>query len=85
MSKLFETTKINGMALSNRFVRSATWEGMASEKGGSTPQLIAFMERLARGGVGLIITGVANIRSDGQTVPRQLGAFKDEFIDGYKI
>jgi 2,4-dienoyl-CoA reductase-like NADH-dependent reductase (Old Yellow Enzyme family) len=84
MSKLFEATEINGMALSNRFVRSATWEGMATEEGGSTPQLIAFMEKLARGGVGLIITGVANVRSDGQTVPRQLGAFKDEFIDGYK-
>ena len=84
MSKLFEATEINGMTLSNRFVRSATWEGMATEEGGSTPQLIAFMEKLAWGGVGLIITGVANVRSDGQWVPRQLGAFKDEFIDGYK-
>ena len=76
MSKLFEATEINGMTLSNRFVRSATWEGMATEEGGSTPQLIAFMEKLAWGGVGLIITGVANVRSDGQWVPRQLGAFK---------
>ena len=84
MSKLFETTEINGMALSNRFVRSATWEGMATEEGGSTPELIALMEKLARGGIGLIITGIANVRSDGQSVPRQLGAFKDEFIDGYK-
>jgi len=84
MSKLFEATEINGMALSNRFVRSATWEGMATEEGGSTPRLIALMEKLARDGVGLIITGVANVRSDGQWVPRQLGAFKDEFIDGYK-
>jgi len=84
MSKLFEATEINGMTLSNRFVRSATWEGMATGEGGSTPGLIAFMEKLARGGVGLIITGVANVRSDGQWVPRQLGAFKDEFIDGYQ-
>ena len=84
MSKLFEATEINGMALSNRFVRSATWEGMATEEGGSTPQLIALMEKLARGGVGLIITGVANVRSDGQWVPRQLGVFKDEFIEGFK-
>jgi 2,4-dienoyl-CoA reductase-like NADH-dependent reductase (Old Yellow Enzyme family) len=29
MSKLFETTKLNGMILKNRFVRSATAEGMA--------------------------------------------------------
>ena len=31
MSKLFELTEINGMQLSNRFVRSATWEGMAED------------------------------------------------------
>jgi 2,4-dienoyl-CoA reductase-like NADH-dependent reductase (Old Yellow Enzyme family) len=30
MSKLFESGKINGMELSNRFVRSAAWEGMAA-------------------------------------------------------
>jgi len=37
MSKLFEETAINGMVLKNRFVRSATWEGMAGEDGGVTP------------------------------------------------
>ena len=30
MSRLFESSDINGMKLANRFVRSATWEGMAS-------------------------------------------------------
>lgn len=29
MSKLFEATQLNGMTLKNRFVRSATAEGMA--------------------------------------------------------
>jgi len=33
MTHLFEPTVINGMKLSNRFVRSATWEGMASDDG----------------------------------------------------
>lgn len=28
---LFETTTIKSMSLANRFVRSATWEGMAKE------------------------------------------------------
>lgn len=29
MAELFEVTSINGMRLANRFVRSATWEGLA--------------------------------------------------------
>jgi 2,4-dienoyl-CoA reductase-like NADH-dependent reductase (Old Yellow Enzyme family) len=32
MSRLFESSDINGMKLANRFVRSATWEGMASPR-----------------------------------------------------
>lgn len=35
MSILFQTSEINGMTLSNRFVRSATWEGMAAEREGA--------------------------------------------------
>ena len=56
VSKLFEASDINGMALSNRFVRSATWEGMATDDGAPTAQLINLMEKLSGGGVGLIIS-----------------------------
>jgi 2,4-dienoyl-CoA reductase-like NADH-dependent reductase (Old Yellow Enzyme family) len=84
MSRLFETTEIKGMQLANRFVRSATWEGMASEHGACTPRLIDLMARLAQGGVGLIITGHAYIRTDGQARPWQLGVYKDELIKGLR-
>ena len=57
MSSLFESTEINGMRLANRFVRSATWEGMAAEDGAVTPKLTQTLLTLAEGGVGLIITG----------------------------
>ena len=56
MSRLFESSDINGMKLANRFVRSATWEGMASTEGEVTQKLIDTMTTLARGGVGLIIS-----------------------------
>ncbi|NPV91926.1 MAG: NADH:flavin oxidoreductase [Firmicutes bacterium] len=80
MSKLFERTEINGMVLENRFVRSATWEGMAAEDGAVTGRLIAAMEDLARGGVGLIISSHSYVSPEGQAGPRQLGVYKDELI-----
>jgi 2,4-dienoyl-CoA reductase-like NADH-dependent reductase (Old Yellow Enzyme family) len=52
MAELFEETSINGMSLANRFVRSATWEGLAGEDGAVTPRLIEMMVALARGEVG---------------------------------
>ncbi len=80
MPKLFETTSINTMNLSNRFVRSATWEGMADKEGFCTPQLIKIMENLAKGDIGLIITGHAYVSREGQATPWQLGAYSRELI-----
>ncbi len=82
MSILFEKTGINGMALENRFVRSATWLGLASEDGTATPKLVEAMARLAQGRVGLIVTGHAYVSPEGQAGPRQLGVYKDELVPG---
>ena len=84
MSILFEPTEINGMKLSNRFVRSATWEGMAAEDGACTPRLIDLMAGLAQGGVGLIISSHAYVLREGQATPWQLGIYKDELVSGLK-
>ena len=85
MSKLFESSTINGMELSNRFVRSATWEAMATTDGAVTPKLIEVMTVLAKGGIGLIISGHAYIRTEGQAGPWQLGIYKDELISGLQL
>jgi len=84
MGKLFETTSINGMTLSNRFVRSATWEGMAADDGSCTPKLIKLMGQLADGGVGLIITGLSYITRESQAAPWQMGAASDVHLSGLK-
>lgn len=84
MSKVFERTEINGMSMKNRFVRSATWEGMAADDGAATPQLIATMADLAKGGVGLIISSHSYVRPEGQATPWQLGIYKDELISGLR-
>lgn len=82
MTPLFSPMTINGMRLANRFVRSATWEGMAGPDGSVTPKLIDCMAALADGGVGLIITGHAFVELQGKASPRQLGLHDDALLPG---
>ncbi len=82
VSSLFEPSVINSLTLSNRFVRSATWEGMATEDGRVTPNLTDTMVALAQGGVGLIISGHAYVQPVGQASPFQLGFYDDSLIAG---
>lgn len=84
MAKLFEKTKIKDLELPNRFIRAATFEGMAGEDGSCTPQLIDYVVELAKGGVGLIITGHTYVQTDGQATPLQQGIYNDDLIDGLK-
>jgi 2,4-dienoyl-CoA reductase-like NADH-dependent reductase (Old Yellow Enzyme family) len=84
MPQLFERTDIKGMQLANRFVRSATWEGMAAEDGACTPRLVEVYRRLAEGQVGLIITSHAYVRKDGQAGLLQLGIYDDHLKEGLR-
>ena len=79
MAELFDAIEINGMTLKNRSVRSATWAGMA-EDGRCSAKLIELLEELARGDVGLIITGFAYVLPNGQALTRQLGIHDDAVI-----
>jgi 2,4-dienoyl-CoA reductase-like NADH-dependent reductase (Old Yellow Enzyme family) len=80
MPELFDKIEINGMVLRNRSVRSATWTGTAAKNGRCTTKLIKLMGRLARGQVGLIITGFSYVMPNGKALPRQLGIHDDAMI-----
>ncbi len=84
MPKLFKPTRLKDLGLANRFIRSATWEGLADEKGGCTIELVDRIVELVRGRVGLIITGYTYVHPSGQATPYQLGVDKDEHIDGLR-
>jgi len=79
MADLFDRTTINNMHLGNRFVRSATWEGMCEPDGCPTDKLADWYRDLAQGGVGLIITGYTFVRPDGKQLPGKMGLHTDEF------
>lgn len=83
MKKLFDKTKINQMELKNRFVRSATWEGLANPDGSCSGRLTDLMLELAKGQVGLIITSHAYINQTGQAGIKQLGIDSDQLISSY--
>ena len=84
MSELFEKTEINGMCLSNRFIRSATWDGLAADDGACTQAMMDLVASLSKGGVGMIITGHAYVPPHGQHQPWQIGIDRDELITGLR-
>ncbi len=76
--------KIGPIEIKNRFVRSATFEGMATEDGYVTEKHLELYKNLAQGGVGLIITGYAYVQENGRAFDKQTGVSKDEFIPGLR-
>ncbi len=84
MKNLFEPTYIRSVPLKNRFIRSATWEGLAGPEGEPTRRLIDKMVNLAQGNVGLIISSHAFITKQGQATPFQLGIYKSELLPAYQ-
>jgi 2,4-dienoyl-CoA reductase-like NADH-dependent reductase (Old Yellow Enzyme family) len=84
MPELFEPTSIGNLVIKNRFVRSATWEGMATKGGLMKKGLLCLSADIARGGVGLIISGHAYVSHEGQATPFQLAASSDSNIRGLR-
>ncbi|MBI4831964.1 MAG: NADH:flavin oxidoreductase [Candidatus Lindowbacteria bacterium] len=82
MPDVFGPVAINRLRLPNRFVRSATYEGLAAEDGRVTDALVSLYEELARGEIGLIVVGYAYIQPNGKGGPGMLGIWSDEHIEG---
>jgi 2,4-dienoyl-CoA reductase-like NADH-dependent reductase (Old Yellow Enzyme family) len=82
MLKTFERTQIRGLSLENRYVYSATWDGCADDNGFCTQRNIDMSVERVRGGVGLVITGMAYVKPEGKAAPWQLAVCADEFIEG---
>jgi 2,4-dienoyl-CoA reductase-like NADH-dependent reductase (Old Yellow Enzyme family) len=55
--KIFSEARIGDLTLSNRLVRSATWDPSVLKRRQMTEQVLNLYRELAVGGVGLIITG----------------------------
>ncbi|WP_163711784.1 NADH:flavin oxidoreductase [Mangrovibacterium lignilyticum] len=83
--ELFERAYIGKCELSNRIIRSATFEGMCDEKGFPTETYRSFYEQLSKNKIGGIITGFSYISDEGKAMqPGQAGIYSPEFIPYYK-
>ncbi|NPV89169.1 MAG: NADH:flavin oxidoreductase [Firmicutes bacterium] len=82
--EVFENTRLAGMELKNRIIRAATHEGMGGSQGFPREELAKIYERLARGGVGAIITGYAGVQREGRAWPNMPLIDRDEAIPAYQ-
>lgn len=84
MKEIFDEIDLNGLNLKNRLVRSATWEAMADDYGHMPKELYDVYEELAKGGVGLIITGFTSVYDDDHLFGGIVRLSNDNLIDEHR-
>jgi len=82
---LFERTRIKSLELPNRFIKSSTWCGTGDGKGCVTDRTLTMYSELAKGGVGLLLTGGQHVMSNGVGfLPYTVGNYDDSQSEGLK-
>jgi 2,4-dienoyl-CoA reductase-like NADH-dependent reductase (Old Yellow Enzyme family) len=83
--RVFEPAPIGSVALSNRIIRSATFEGMCDRDGWPSAAYVTLYATLAAQGLGALITGFAYISRDGKAMqPGQAGLEADEKVPAFR-
>ncbi len=76
----FAPAALGPVTLRNRFVKAATFEGMA-ERGLVTDRLVDFHRAVARGGVGMSTLAYLAVSDDGRGAPAEI-VVRDEAVPG---
>jgi 2,4-dienoyl-CoA reductase-like NADH-dependent reductase (Old Yellow Enzyme family) len=84
LSKLFESAALGRLQLRNRIVKSGTLENMGSPEGLPSEATLSFYQRLAQGGAGLLVTGLAYVSQEGRSYLRQHGIHNNGVIAAWK-
>ena len=79
MSDLFDSLTVNKMVLNNRFIRSATMDGMARD-GFVSDNEIKLYQDLGKGEIGLIFSHGLYPTKEGQCSPGQISVHNDDAI-----
>lgn len=84
MKHAFSPVTIGQLDLKNRFVRSATYDGMAERSGMVSEAQIALYRKLAEGEIGLIVTGIASVHPTGRISAFQNRIDGDDTLPGWR-
>ncbi len=81
--RIFSPGRIAGMGLTNRLVRSATWDPCLFADYRMSEEVLAHYRRVAQGGCGLIITGGLPVYEEGADGERRF--FPDLQVQGIEL
>lgn len=81
-SILFSSTNIGSLKLKNRLVMPPMVRNYATEDGMVTDRYFAHIERIAKGGVGMLVLEASYISSEGKGFKNQLGVHNDAVVPG---
>lgn len=84
VQNVFKRTKIGNIDVKNHFIRSATFEGKATEDGLPTKEITDLYVKLVDGNVGTVITSYTYITNYEHPQKNQLGIYRDDMIPAYK-
>lgn len=77
---LFTPITIGNMEVPNRAVMPAMGSAYATPDNRAGDQLVAYLERRAQGGTGLIVAEICAVDPRGKALPNELGGWSDDFI-----
>ena len=81
---IFTSFSIGGIRIKNRFIKSALVDFPGELNGYCSESYIRYLEKLARGEVGLICTAPASIQSDFRANHYQLSISSQKAADSYR-
>ena len=80
----FTPVSLKKLKIINPFIRSATCEYLADEDGRPGKRFLELYKKLAKGNIGIIITGYAYVLPNGKSNPGQSGIYSDHLIPSWK-
>lgn len=82
-SMLFSPGQIGSLVTKNRLVMAPMVRNYADERGMVTPKYLAHIDRVARGGVGMMVLDASFVSPEGRGFVHQLGLHTDEAVSGF--